>query len=181
MIIYEDLCGFHAPPGTEVVYITSLMQMIGLGNQSFLGALFSDHSIKTDLPTFTLVNHPCQWLENCFRWGIFNLPMMHIVVPPAVLKTDCFYEFVKSIYGHSTDIYGRLHRQYKSDVTIRTEDLPWCLFELLESLGTIISKKNVPPLSKKTVYDDGRTNWTKELRELVRNSEQRMFEDYEYF
>jgi len=181
MIIYPDVLAFHAAPGTEIERVTSLMEMTGQKHESFLDAIFDTAGTKTDLPVVTLINHPYQWLENCFRWKVFNLPMMDIVVPPILLRDNHFAAFVESIYSYSTDVYGRLHRQYRSDVTIRAEDLPWCLFELLESFNVEIPEEPIPPLAKRDVYDDDKVIWTPRLRKLVQESEEKTFETYEYY
>jgi len=182
MIHYPNLFDFHAAPGTDVGRVISLMEVIGHKWYCCLDAFLDIQrcDLESNLPSVTLINHPCSWLENCYRWKIFNLPMMEIVVPPVLLNYDSFNLFVRSIYGHSTDVYGLLHRQYKSDICIRAEDLPWCLFELLESFEIEIPSCELPENTKRITYDD-EVFWTKDLRKLVLQSEQRTCDAYEYF
>jgi hypothetical protein len=141
-------------------------------------ALFVDDDGAVERPLrVSLRRHPCDWLASVyvsFKEGRGNAFVLDKFRGPI----NTFDDFVSIYLYQIPGEVGRVFDRYKADTCLRVEDFPWAFTSLMETVGVPAELRrrcwtlsmHKPPLP----------SWPDKLRSRFKESERRVFDDYEY-
>lgn len=124
----------------------------------------------------SIVRHPCTWLAALYACS-WPWASQYASGELANLAICSFDEFVRKYLAKSPSGISEVFNRYESDVNLRYEDFPHCLFEFLESIGTRIpDTKQIPII----IPEGDCPQWDPNLyREVIRENRE-FCERYEY-
>ena len=185
MIDYKEF-RFASPPrtgGSWFIHVTSIMGL-GQGQKAKLHEPPPSDATGQNL-NVSLVRHPCNWLESYFyalKGGLVGVPLIDELVHSARDSKDINL-FADRVAGFHAGIITEIFDSYKPSTVMRLEDLPWAAGEFFMSLG--YSRRDIqcvldaPPINCRD-HKLTDVKMSKRIRKLVADSEQSLFDRYDY-
>lgn len=178
MIDYGDF-QFAGPPGTGSLWFSQVMRPYRTVQYISSGGVYVPfEGYPKNTLRVSLVRHPCDWLSVWFdrlRDG-YELPPILKSFFDNFDQTDLTW-FIKSYLDLKPGAISKLFLSYDSDSYLRTEDLPWAVFEFME----MVAIPNTEPLPATTVLQLASVLKDSVLYHEVIQADKEMVDAFDYF
>ncbi len=173
---------FACPPGIGGSWLLAAMRHVGVPAVGGDGRMWTPfHGPNNDNVRVTAVRHPCRWLQKCRKmfFGISDDARKALSPLDKIPLCRTSDEFAAKYMDQCPGVFGTIHHRYKADVTMRIEDQPWALIELLESLGVPKERRNQCLRVPTTWKDCGMLG--RDTRMKIMGAESDLCSRYDYF
>ena len=171
---------FACPPRTGTYWFIRAVQLAGFG-PGFKDRAHAEFGPRRNgVLRVSLVRHPCDWLASCYAPIKRKEPDANQLGRFVTLPSDSFHSFVSGYIEEMPGEVGRKYAEYRADVCLRIEDMPWAVLELLESLrGTMPHRRLVAELKPQNVSPSV-PDWNVDMRRVALDCEDVVAERYDY-